>query len=83
MPCYNVFTVLTHIGDMMLITRVSPISGKEHTLELNVVPQQIAAWMKGMYAQRAMPYISPAEREFVMTGITPEEWQEAYGDPVN
>ena len=26
-------------------------------------------------ASRTMPHLSMAEREFIMTGITPEEWE--------
>ena len=31
-------------------------------------------WQNGKSIQNAMPYLTADEREFIMTGITPEEW---------
>jgi hypothetical protein len=59
----------------MKITRKSPFSGQENTREINVTPEQLAAWYDGELIQRAMPHLSPDDREFIMTGITPEEWE--------
>jgi hypothetical protein len=33
-------------------------------------------WMNGELVQRAFPFLSNAEREFLITGLTPEEWDE-------
>jgi len=35
---------------------------------------QYDAWKGGELIQNAMPNLSADEREFLMTGITPEEW---------
>ena len=32
-----------------------------------------------MFIQEAMPHLTPDEREFIMTGITAEEWAKEYG----
>ncbi len=58
----------------MLITRKSLFTGKTHTLEIKVTPEQLQAWENGMLIQNAMPFLTPDEREFIMTGITAEEW---------
>ena len=58
----------------MEVTMKSVLTGKTHTLEINVTLQELAAWKAGALIQDAMPFLSPEEREFVMTGITPEEW---------
>ena len=63
----------------MRITRISQMSGKENSMELNVNPAQIFAWNTGTLAQNAFPDLTPPEREFVMTGITPDEWTEMFG----
>ena len=60
----------------MLITRQSPISGITRSLELPVTAVQLAAWHAGTYIQDAMPELEPEEREFLMTGITAEEWED-------
>ena len=60
----------------MKITRTSIISGKEHTREIDVTPEQIKLWKDGMLIQVAMPHLSADDREFMINGITPEEWKE-------
>ena len=64
----------------MLIERKSMVSGKVHAMDLDVTQDQIAAWNSGMYIQDAMPQLSDDEREFMMTGITPEEWDATFGE---
>ncbi len=46
-----------------------------------VTRAQWDAWQAGEYIQVAMPQLSPDEREFLLTGATPEEWDAAFGDP--
>jgi hypothetical protein len=62
----------------MLITRESLFSGKIHHREIDVTEDQLHAWQNGMLIQNAMPNLTPDEREFIMTGITAEEWEEAF-----
>ncbi|MBT6364822.1 MAG: hypothetical protein HOJ68_01400 [Bacteroidetes bacterium] len=63
----------------MKITRVSPFSNKKTTLEIAVTARQIASWEKGELIQDAMPNLTPAEREFIKMGITPDEWDDIFG----
>lgn len=65
---------------MMLITRKSLISGNINTMSLPITEEQYNAWEQGTLVQVAMPHLSPDEREFVMTGITPTEWAETFGE---
>lgn len=65
---------------MMLITRQSLISGNTNTMSLPITEEQYNAWEQGTLVQDAMPHLSPDEREFIMTGITPEEWADNFGD---
>ncbi len=62
----------------MKITRTSPFSGKEHTLDIPVTQAQLNNWGNGVLIQIAMPNLTPDQREFLMTGITAEEWDEAF-----
>ena len=64
----------------MLITRKSLISGNINTMSLPITEEQYNAWEQGTLVQDAMPHLSPDEREFVMSGITPEEWAETFGE---
>lgn len=65
----------------MLITRTSPISGATHALEVNCTPEQLAEWESGVLIQNAMPDVEAPLREYVKSGITPEEWVEMFGRP--
>ena len=56
------------------------MSGKVHAMDLDVTQEQMDAWHSGMYIQDAMPQLSDDEREFIMTGITPEEWDATFGE---
>jgi hypothetical protein len=63
----------------MLITRKSLFSGKERTLDLPITPQQLEDWTsRRKLIQEAMPDLTPDQREFLMTGTTPEEWNDAF-----
>ena len=65
---------------MMLITRKSLISGNINTMSLPITEEQYNAWEQGTLVQDAMPHLTPDEREFVMSGITPEEGAETFGE---
>ncbi len=53
---------------------------KDHTREIDVSQSQLDAWKSGVLIQNAMPNLSADDREFLMTGITPEEWDEHFSD---
>ena len=58
----------------MKITRTSAASGITRTLDLDITPQQLLDYEKGMKIQYAFPNLTVSEREFFLTGITGEEW---------
>ena len=62
----------------MLIIRTSPFSGNTNSMEIEVTQEQLSSWESGVLIQNAMPNLSADEREFIMTGITPEEWDSAF-----
>ena len=62
----------------MQITRISMFTNKVHTMDINVTQEQIALWESGTLIQDAMPNLSADEREFIKTGITREEWDNAF-----
>lgn len=62
----------------MQITRKSLISGTKRTKEINCTQEQIDAWLGGTLSQNAFPNLSADDREFIMTGITPDEWDETF-----
>lgn len=45
-----------------------------------VTREQWDLWQSGVLIQIAMPQLSDDEREFLMTGATPEEWAAEFDD---
>ena len=64
----------------MEITKKSGFTGLTHTRNIPVTQEQLDAWHAGQSIQQAMPNLSIDDREFLMTGITPEEWNEVFGE---
>lgn len=65
----------------MQITKSSPFTGKETTLEIpGLTEEMLREWQSGKLIQDAMPNISPEHREFLMTGISPQEWDDIFSD---
>ena len=62
----------------MKIVRKSPLNGKTNEMEIPVTQEQLDQWNNGMLIQNAMPNLTPDEREFIMTGITEEEWDDLF-----
>ena len=62
----------------MLIYRTSRLSGNASSMDIDVTLEQMASWEQGELVQNAMPNLSADEREFIMTGITPAEWDEMF-----
>lgn len=65
---------------MMTITRTNPLTGKINFLSLDITEEQIHSWHNGELIQEAMPNLTTDEREFIMTGITPDSWSKLFGD---
>lgn len=69
----------------MLITNTSQISGVETTLELDITEEQLERFFNrrenGEYVQTIFPNLTPAEREFILTGVSPKEWEQIFGSP--
>ena len=68
----------------MKITKISQLSGKEHTMELDVDQYQMIRIENRFHSkeliQNIVPHLSMDEREFLMTGITPQEWNNTFSE---
>jgi hypothetical protein len=59
----------------MIIEKTSPLTGIRHSLDLPVTNDQMRRFYRGeSHIQFIFPELSPADREFILTGITNEEW---------
>ncbi len=65
----------------MIITRRSLVSGLTNSLDINITHQELQRVEEGNeLIQRILPYLDAPEREFIKTGITPEEWTDIFGE---
>jgi hypothetical protein len=66
----------------MIVTRTSDVTGKVHTMDLPITQTQLDEWNGPTrpLIQNVFPHLTPDQREFLMTGVTPEEWDELFGD---
>jgi hypothetical protein len=63
----------------MYIKRKSVITGIERTRSIPVNPDDYIAYRAGVgNMQELMPYLTDEDQEFILSGITPEEWNEVF-----
>ena len=68
----------------MEIVRQSQLSGAIRVMEIDITEEQLAR-VENRRAnqeliQNIVPHVPQDEREFLITGITPEEWEIAFAD---
>lgn len=71
----------------MQVMRTSTLTGIIHTREMPGVTQErldrcwkFNADREGKHIQDEFPELSADDREFLVSGITPEEWTAAFGE---
>lgn len=65
----------------MLITRQSMFTSKVHTLDVPCTEEQLREFESGTTGrpiQDIMPNVPLELREFIMTGVTPQEWTNTF-----
>jgi hypothetical protein len=68
------------------ITRGSPFTTTQSTMILPIsLAQWVSAhraWQDGTLIQVAFPTLNADQREFIMTGLTPAQWNEIFETPL-
>jgi hypothetical protein len=60
---------------MLSIPRKSPVTGQVNYRDIDITQAQLVRWLIGHeLIQDVMPHISPEDREFLISGCTPEDW---------
>ena len=66
------------------IARKSPFTGKVSQMTLPISEKEFnrraTDWQNGTLIQNAFPMLDAGQREFIKTGITPQEWDEMFKD---
>jgi hypothetical protein len=64
---------------MIAFTNISQLSGVTHTMYLDMAAPDfkecLDRYYSGALIQDAFPMLNSEEREFIKTGITPDEWE--------
>ena len=60
----------------VMIETACPFGGAVHMIEVNLVDYW--DWKDGKLAQDAFPYLTPDEREMLISGICPECWDSMF-----
>lgn len=67
-----------------IITRRSPFTGRIHQMEIPLSQEEFSRrevlWQTGELIQNAFPMLDAGQREFIKTGITPDEWDNMFGE---
>lgn len=53
------------------------VTGEEY--EVTVTGRDIIKYRKGALAQDAFPYLTPEQREFLISGVSPNGWRKMFG----
>lgn len=68
----------------MKVTKRSTLTGKENSQNVDVTLEQLERvenrMKSGELIQNIVPHLSIADREFLMSGITHEEWIREFGE---
>jgi hypothetical protein len=66
----------------MLVTKTSQLAKTESTLDLDITQDQLnrvnLRYTTGELIQNIVPNLSVEEREFLISGITPTEWNQLF-----
>lgn len=64
----------------MQITKKSILTGVTRTQDLPITEAQLAKYYEGAtLIQDILPHLTTSQREFLMTGITDDEWAVVFG----
>lgn len=63
----------------MLLRKKSVFTGREAEMEIPCTPEDIVRWQRsGRPIQEMLPQLTRDEREFLMSGSTPAEWDDLF-----
>lgn len=64
----------------MDITMKSQLTGQVNTMDVPLKEEDFNKWknLSCLHIQDEFPHLSDSEREFLLTGSTPEEWDHAF-----
>ena len=67
---------------MIQVTRLSALSRTYNTMELPISQEHLDIYdtVGDILVQDAFPNLDKEQREFLISGITPQEWKDTFGE---
>lgn len=66
----------------MLVTRYNMITGQENSLDLDVTQDELDRWKNTRAkVQDIFPHLTADEREFLISGLLPGEYDKLFPEP--
>lgn len=63
------------------LSKISALTGKLNSLELPISQGDYCRWLfSQQLIQQAFPQLTSDQREFMLSGATPEEWNKTFGE---
>ena len=73
---------IEHVDDgFVRVHKQSCITGKHHSMVLPTRQGELEYWEESMaLVQDVFPHFTPDQREFLISGSTPDEWNELFSE---
>jgi hypothetical protein len=69
---------------MVIYTKKCPFTGQMNSMEIpmnqRAFDKALKSWKEGKLIQDSFPNLTPEQREFIKTGITPRMWDEIFSE---
>ena len=69
---------ISYEEDSILLSKICTVSGDTYCVRVDSVDYE--TWRHGELIQNVFPQLSADEREFIITGYTPSEWANIFGE---
>lgn len=66
--------------EQYIVERKSTLTGRKRQWPMPITEQELQRWKDGELIQDVFPHLTTDEREFIVSGITPDEWDAEFGD---
>ncbi len=64
----------------MQVTKQSPLTGEINSMDLPITAEQLLDWKQNhRLVQDVFPHLTAQQREFLISGYTPEDWEIIFG----
>jgi hypothetical protein len=70
--------VVEYDGEYCNVTGPCLVTGKDYTVKAKIT--DVGDWVRGKYIQDALYYLPAESREFLISGYSPEGFNQVFGD---